>query len=71
VQVDANTATGDESVAAYRLAGVPNLAKWAKETVEYRQYPKDDRTFGRLRKNLAKYGPGEDTLNRIVSALRP
>jgi hypothetical protein len=71
VQVDANTATEDELVAAYRSAEVPNPAKWAEETVEYRPYPEDDPTFAKLHKNLAKYGPGEDTLNRNVSALRP
>lgn len=71
VPVNANTATEDELVAAYRSAGVPNPTKWAEETVEYRPYPEHDIAFTKLRDNLAKYEPGEETLNRIISALHP
>jgi hypothetical protein len=62
VQVDANAASEGR---------VPDPAKCAEEAVECRPYVEDDPAFGKLRKNLAKYGPGEDTLHRIVSAPRP
>ncbi len=67
--VDANTASVDEIVAALEAAGVSNAERWADEVTEYRPYPTDDPQLGKLRQNLAKYNPGEDTLDRILSAL--
>jgi hypothetical protein len=70
-KVSANTASEDEIAAALERAGVSNPAKWAEEVVEYRPYPADDANLTTLRENLAKYNPGEETTDKIVSVLTP
>jgi len=66
-----NTASEDEIAAALASAGVSNPEKWAEEVVEYRPYPADDPNLTTLRENLAKYNPGQETTDKIVSALTP
>ena len=68
-KVDANKASVSELTAALTAAGVPSANRWAKEVEEYRPYPTDDATFAKLRQNLAKYNPGDDVVEKIVSAL--
>ena len=46
-----------------------NPGRWAEEVVEYRPYPADDPNLAKLRDNLAKYNPGQETTDKIVSAL--
>ncbi|GAA5115218.1 hypothetical protein [Pseudonocardia adelaidensis] len=70
-KVSANTASEDEIAAALESAGVSNPERWAEEVVEYRPYPADDPNLGKLRQNLAKYNPGQETTDKIVSALAP
>lgn len=70
-KVSANTASVEDITAALSGAGVSNAGRWADEVVEYRPYPPDDPNLQKLRDNLAKYNPGEDTVNKIVSALKP
>jgi DNA uptake protein ComE-like DNA-binding protein len=70
-KVSANTASEDEIAAALKSAGVSNSERWAEEVVEYRPYPADDKDLTKLRKNLAKYNPGQETTDMIVSALTP
>lgn len=70
-KVSANTASEDDIAAALKTAGVSNPARWAEEVVEYRPYPADDPNLGKLRDNLAKYNPGQETVDKIVSALTP
>lgn len=70
-KVSANTASRSEISAALQTAGVSNSDRWAKEIVEYRPYDASDASLARLRQKLAKYKPGEDVLNKIVSALQP
>jgi hypothetical protein len=70
-KVSANTASEDEIAAALESAGVSNPEKWAEEVVEYRPYPADDPNLTTLRENLAKYNPGQETTDKIVSALTP
>jgi hypothetical protein len=70
-KVSANTAGEAEIAAALRTAGVSNPERWAKEVVEYRPYAADDNDLTSLRENLAKYNPGQDTVNKIISALKP
>ncbi|KUI22096.1 hypothetical protein AU195_07315 [Mycobacterium sp. IS-1496] len=70
-KVSANTASVEDITARLEAAGVPNAERWADEVVEYRPYPPDDPDLQKLRDNLAKYNPGEDTVNKIVSALTP
>jgi hypothetical protein len=70
-RVSANTASEDEIAAALERAGVSNPEKWAEEVVEYRPYPADDANLTTLRENLAKYNPGQETTDKIVSALTP
>jgi hypothetical protein len=70
-KVSANTASEDEIAAALERAGVSNPEKWAEEVVEYRPYPADDANLTTLRENLAKYNPGQETTDKIVSALAP
>lgn len=70
-KVSANTASEAEIAAALKAAKVPNPGRWADEVIEYRLYPANDPTLAKLRRNLAKYHPGEDTLAKIISALKP
>ena len=70
-KVSANTASEDEIAAALGSAGVSNPERWAEEVVEYRPYPPDDPNLTKLRDNLAKYNPGQETTDKIVSALTP
>jgi hypothetical protein len=70
-KVSANTASESEITAALASAGVPNPKRWAKEVIEYRPYPKNDPNLTKLRTNIAKYNPGQETTDKIVSALTP
>jgi hypothetical protein len=70
-KVSANTASDKEIESALAAAGVSNPGRWAHEVVEYRPHPMDDPNLQQLRDNLAKYNPGEETLDKIVSALTP
>jgi|tagenome__1003787_1003787.scaffolds.fasta_scaffold19868973_2 hypothetical protein len=70
-KVSANTASEDEISDALEQAGVSNPDRWAEEVVEYRPYPADDPNLTKLRDNLAKYNPGQTTVDQIVSALTP
>ena len=70
-KVSANTASQNDIEAALRGAGVSHPARWAAEVVEYRPYPADDANLNKLRENLAKYNPGQETVDKIVSALTP
>jgi DNA uptake protein ComE-like DNA-binding protein len=70
-KVSANTASEEEITAALTAAGVSNPGRWAEEVVEYRPYPTDDPNLTKLRDNLAKYNPGQETVDKIVSALEP
>lgn len=68
-KVNANTATQGEIEQALQANGVPNAARWAREVVEYRPYPTDDPSFGKLRQELAKYNPSPDVVDKIVASL--
>jgi ABC-type Fe3+-hydroxamate transport system substrate-binding protein len=70
-KVSANTASETDIEGALAAAGVTNPARWAAEVVEYRPYPADDLNLTKLRHNLAKYNPGQETVDKIVSALTP
>ena len=70
-KVSANTASDSEIETALAAADVSNPGRWAHEVVEYRPYPMDDPNLQKLRDNLAKYNPGEETVDKIVSALTP
>ncbi|WP_248962143.1 hypothetical protein [Sphaerisporangium perillae] len=70
-KVSANTASESEIAAALQAAGVDNAGRWAREVVEYRPYEAGDADLTSLRQNLAKYNPGQETVDKIVSALTP
>jgi hypothetical protein len=70
-KVSANTASESEITAALEAAGVDNAARWTREVMEYRPYAADDPKLTSLRDNLAKYNPGQETVDKIVSALVP
>src|SRR3954453_17588369 len=70
-KVSANTASEDEISDALEQAGVRNPDRGAEEVVEYRPYPADNPNLTKLRDNLAKYNPGQTTVDKIVSALEP
>ncbi|MEU7855451.1 hypothetical protein [Nonomuraea sp. NPDC049141] len=70
-KVSANTADEAQITAALGSAGVTNPERWAREVMEYRPYAADDNDLTSLRQNLAKYNPGQDTVDKIVSALTP
>ena len=61
----------EEIASALDSAGVSNADRWAEEVVEYRPYPTDDANLTKLRDNLVKYNPGQETTDKIVSALTP
>src|SRR5512134_1889203 len=71
MKVSANTASEDEIAAALASAGVPNAKRWAKEVIEYRPYPPNDPNLTKLRNGIAKYNPGPETTDKIVSVLTP
>lgn len=70
-KMSANSASEAELVTALRAAGVSNPERWAEEIIEYRPYASDDVNMAKLRQNLAKYNPGQQTLEKILSALQP
>lgn len=70
-KMSANSASEAELVTALRAAGVSNPERWAEEIIEYRPYASDDVNLAKLRQNLAKYNPGQQTLEKILSALQP
>jgi hypothetical protein len=70
-KMSANSASEAELVTALRAAGVSNPERWAEEIIEYRPYASDDVNLAKLRQNLAKYNPGSQTLEKILSALQP
>ncbi|MCW2651747.1 MAG: hypothetical protein JWR32_2723 [Mycobacterium sp.] len=70
-KISANSAPQSEIEAALSSAGVSNAARWAREVVEDRPYPADDPNLTKLRNNLAKDNPGQETVDNIVSALTP
>lgn len=70
-KVSANTASASDITAALQAAGVDNAARWTREVMEYRPYAADDPNLTSLRDNLAKYNPGQETVDKIVSALVP
>jgi hypothetical protein len=70
-KVSANSASVSEIESALAAAGVSNAGRWAHEVEEYRPYPMDDPNLQKLRDNLAKYNPGQETLEKIISALKP
>jgi hypothetical protein len=67
--VNANTASIPELQRAFEANGIPNAARWAREVDEYRPYPTDDPSFGKLRGELAKYNPSADVLQKILASL--
>jgi hypothetical protein len=70
-KVSANSAGEDDIATALKAAGVSSPKRWAAEVVEYRPYSIDDFDLAKLRQNLAKYNPGQQTVDKIVSTLRP
>jgi hypothetical protein len=68
-KANANTASVAELQRAFEAAGIPNAARWAREVEEYRPYPTDDPTFGKLRRELAKYNPGPGVVDQIITTL--
>jgi hypothetical protein len=68
-KVNANTASIPEIQQALEANGVTNAARWAREVDEYRPYPTNDPSFGKLRGELAKYNPAPDVLEKIVASL--
>ena len=69
--VSANTAPEDEITEALTDAGVGNPGRWAKEVVAHRPYPADDPKLTRLRNTLAALRVAPETVDKIVSALKP
>lgn len=70
-KVSANSANEAEIGTALKAAGVSSPKRWAAVVVEYWPYPHDDPDLAKLRHNLAKYNPGQQTVGKIVSALQP
>lgn len=72
VQVDANTASPAELVAAFETNGIADAATWAEQVVDHRPYATGDpsgRAFDDLRAALAGTGLDEFTVETIVASL--
>ncbi|MFN2478897.1 MAG: hypothetical protein ABR615_06960 [Pseudonocardiaceae bacterium] len=69
--MSANSASEDDIATALKAAGVSSPKRWAAEVVEYRPYATGDSDLAKLRQNLVKYNPGQQTVDKIVSTLRP
>ena len=70
-KVSANAASQDAIASALKAAGVSSPNRWAAEVVEYRPYAINDLNLSKLRENLAKYNPAQQTVDQIVSVLQP
>jgi hypothetical protein len=70
-KVSANTASEQQIADALQAHGVSNPERWADEVVEYRPYPPNDPSLGKLRQNLEKYHPSPQTLQAILDSLTP
>jgi hypothetical protein len=70
-KVSANTASKQQIADALQAHGVSNPDRWADEVVEYRPYPPNDPSLGKLRQNLAKYHPSPQTMQGILDSLTP
>ena len=70
-KVSANTASEEVIATALKAAGVASPKRWAAEVVEYRPYSVGDPNLAKLRENLAKYNPAQQTVDQIVSVLLP
>lgn len=70
-KVSANTASEDAIAAALKAVGVGSPKRWAAEVVEYRPYATDDLDLAKLKDNLLKYNPTQQTLDQILSVLLP
>ncbi|MFN0072526.1 MAG: hypothetical protein ACKVVP_13660 [Chloroflexota bacterium] len=68
-KINANTATTAELQVFFEAAGLPNAARWAREVDEYKPYPSDDPSWGKLRRELAKYNPSAEVLEKLISLL--
>lgn len=70
-KVSANTASEQQIADALQAHGVSNPERWADEVVEYRPYPPNDPSLGKLRQNLEKYHPSPQTMQGILDSLTP
>lgn len=70
-KVSANTASEEAIAAALKAAGVSSPKRWAAEVIEYRPYAASDLGLKKLREELLKYHPAQQTLDRILSVLLP
>jgi hypothetical protein len=68
-KVSANNASIAELQQVFEAAGVSNAARWAREVDEYRPYDTSDTSFAKLRRELAKYNPSPEVVEKIVSTL--
>jgi hypothetical protein len=69
--LSANNATPDELLAAFMAVGVVNPDRWARAVQESRPYDASDTKLDKLRAELERYNPGEETIAAILSVLRP
>ncbi|MBV9314990.1 MAG: hypothetical protein JO100_14955 [Pseudonocardia sp.] len=70
-RVSANAASLDEIRQAFTQAGIADPNRWAQAVLDYRPYPADDSNLTKLRQNLAKYNVSPDTVDKMVSVLKP
>jgi hypothetical protein len=72
VQVDANTSTAEQLVAAFETNGIADAQRWATEVIDHRPYATDDASggeFDELRAALAAAGLDQLSVDAVAASL--
>lgn len=69
-KVNPNTASKQQLIDTFTKNGISRPEQWAREVDEYKPYPDSEYPqLTRLRKELTKYRPTPDTLEKIIASL--
>jgi hypothetical protein len=66
-----NESSVQDITATLRTAQVHDPKTWAQVIMQYRPYPKDDASLGKLRKVLADHRADPQTIDQITAVLQP
>jgi hypothetical protein len=69
-RVSANRTSRATLTQTFRTAGIPEPARWAAIVAAHRPYPTTDPALSALRAQLLRYRPAQDTVDRILAALK-
>ena len=65
------TASQQTIAASLRANNVSNPEGWAQVVLQYRPYPANDPSLGKLRQALVQYKADPATIDKITNALKP